>query len=92
MQNTSLRRNVFLLLLLAVLAAPWASAAGSLDDDRSMEAAASPLDLFGRLWTLLKSAWSETGCMVDPNGFCTPEPEPQSDTGCMIDPDGRCRA
>ena len=70
MQNASFRRNVFILLLLAVLAAPWAAAAGGLEADRPVEAAASRLDLLGRLWSFLKGAWSETGCRLDPNGGC----------------------
>ncbi|MFL6202326.1 MAG: hypothetical protein ACJ76J_24420 [Thermoanaerobaculia bacterium] len=92
MQNASFRRNVFLLLLLAVLAAPWASAAAGLDADRPAEAAASPLDLLGRFWTFLRSAWSETGCHLDPDGRCAPAPQPQSDTGCHLDPNGGCGA
>ena len=92
MQNASFRRKVFLVLLLTVLAAPWAAAAGRPAADRPVEAAASPLDLFERAWTFLKSTWSETGCMIDPNGRCMPAPPPQTDEGCMIDPDGRCGA
>jgi hypothetical protein len=92
MQKASFRRNVLLLFLLAVLAAPWASAAGRLDDARPVEAAASPLDVLDSFWTFLKSAWRETGCMIDPDGRCEPAPQPQGDTGCMIDPNGRCGA
>jgi hypothetical protein len=90
MQNTFLRRNVFLLLLLTVLAAPWAASAGAVADDRTVEAAASPLEFLGRVWDFLQSAWSEEGCMIDPNGRCVPAPQPQTDTGCHLDPDGRC--
>jgi hypothetical protein len=93
MQNASFRRTVFLLLLFTVLAAPWAWAAGGRPDaDRPAETASSPLHLLDRLWTFLKSAWSEEGCMIDPDGRCVPAPQPQGDSGCMIDPDGRCRA
>ena len=51
----------------------------------------------------LSALWSETGCMIDPNGCPTPRTDegchldpnggclaPQSDEGCLIDPDGRC--
>lgn len=71
MQKASFRRNVFLLLLLAVLAWP-------------VEAAASPLDLFDRFWTIVQSAWSESGASLDPDGA----PAPQGDEGSQLDPDG----
>jgi len=71
MQKYSFRRNVFLLLLLAVLALP-------------VEAVASPLDLFDRFWTFVKSAWSETGSSLDPDGT----PAPRGDEGPQLDPDG----
>ena len=68
MQNTSFRRNVFLLLLLAALTFP-------------VQAVASPLDLFDRVWSFVKSAWSESGSRIDPDG-------PANDEGSRIDPDG----
>jgi hypothetical protein len=86
-------RKVALLLLVAVLAAPWASAAAPRQSEaRPAQAAASPQELLNRLWTFLKIAWSETGCMIDPSGRCVPEPRPQAetDTGCRIDPSGGC--
>jgi hypothetical protein len=92
MPNASFRCKVFLVLLLTVLAVPWVSAAGGPAADRPVDTAASRLDLFDRLWTFLESAWSETGCMIDPDGRCAPAPQPQTDEGCMIDPNGRCRA
>ncbi|MFL6197826.1 MAG: hypothetical protein ACJ76J_01500 [Thermoanaerobaculia bacterium] len=92
MQITSFRRNVLLLFLLAALAAPWASAAGRLADAHPVEAAASPLDLLGRLWNFLRSAWSEEGCRLDPDGRCAPAPQPQTDEGCHLDPNGGCRS
>lgn len=90
MHNASFRRTVFLLLLLTVLAVPWASAAGGPVADRPAEAAASPLELLGRLWDFLRSAWSDSGCHLDPDGRCAPQP--QTDSGCRLDPDGRCGA
>lgn len=92
MQNASFRRNVFLLLLLALLAAPWAASARDLAADRPAEAAASPLELLGRLWGFLQSAWSETGCRLDPDGRCAPAPQPLTDEGCRLDPNGGCGA
>ena len=93
MQKASFRRIVLLFLLLVVLAAPWASAAGRLDGAR-------PLDLVGRFWTFLTSAWSETGPSLDPDGAPARQRDegpqldpngaraPQSDEGSHLDPDG----
>lgn len=87
MQRASFRRNVFLLLLLAVLAYP-------------VEAAASPLDLFDRFWYFFQSAWSESDASLDPGGTPAPQndegpqldpngsPAPQSDEGASLDPNG----
>ena len=87
MQRVSFRRNVFLLLLLAVLAHP-------------VEAAASPLDLFDRFWSFVQSAWSQSGPSLDPDGTAVPQndegpqldpdgtPAPQSDEGSHLDPNG----
>lgn len=51
-------------------------------------------DFFERLWSFLASPWSESGCRIDPDGDCPPEPLPTDDTdsGCRIDPNGGCRA
>lgn len=84
------RKAVLFFLLFAILAAPWVSAAGTAEAD--IQPAASPLGgLFDRFWSFLTSTWAETGCMIDPDGPCVPEPRQQvdSDTGCHIDPDGR---
>ncbi|HVG06906.1 MAG TPA: hypothetical protein VNM67_04315 [Thermoanaerobaculia bacterium] len=92
MRTTSFHLKVVLLLLLLVLAAPWASAAGpGQDGARPASAADSPLVLLGRFWDFLRSAWSEEGCHIDPDGRCVPAPRPQADTGCHIDPSGGCR-
>jgi hypothetical protein len=90
MKNSSFPRNVFLLLLVVMLAAPWAAAAVGPTDARPVQAAASRLDLLARFWTFLKSAWSETGCHLDPDGRCAPAHQPQTDSGCHIDPNGGC--
>lgn len=92
MQSAMFRRTVFLLLLLTVLTAPWASAAVGQVADRPAESEASPLELLGRVWDFLKSAWSESGCRLDPNGRCAPAPQPQTDEGCRLDPNGGCGA
>jgi hypothetical protein len=88
MLSASFRRKVILFLLLAIVAGPWASAAGLRSDDvRPAKAAAPASDLFSRLWSFLTSVWSDTGCMIDPDGHCI---APRTDEGCHIDPDGRC--
>lgn len=48
--------------------------------------AATPPALLDQARSFLSSVWSETGCMIDPNGKCAPRAE----EGCMIDPDGKC--
>lgn len=42
--------------------------------------------LLDQAWSFLTSAWSEAGCIMDPDGA----PAPQSDEGCIMDPNGRC--
>lgn len=92
MRNASFRRRitVLVLVLALTLAAPWAAAAAPI---------AGPPDLLGRLWQLVVSLWSDSGCHIDPNGHCrdTATPEPPAtgsgengDIGCHIDPSGGC--
>ncbi len=82
MPNASLRRKILVcLLLITVLAVPWAAAA-----DR---AAPAP-DLFHRVWSFFTSLWSKTGCHIDPDGHCG-IPQILPDEGCNVDPLGRCR-
>ena len=38
------------------------------------------------LLDFLSSLWSETGCMIDPDGCAAP----RADEGCRIDPSGGC--
>ena len=84
MPNASLRRKIFVcLLLVTVLAVPWASAAG--------RTAPAPPDLFHRTWSFLMSLWVDEGCHIDPFGLCG-LPQIQPDTGCNVDPSGRCGA
>lgn len=88
MPTPTLRRPA-LLLLAALLAAPWASAAGPQIESPRATQAVSPDDAFdlSRFWRLLKSAWTKEGCNIDPNGRCVTQ---KVDTGCNIDPNGRC--
>ncbi len=80
-------RKVVVLVLFAILALPWVSAAGPRQEVRP---AAS---LFEQVWSFLTSLWNESGCRIDPNGG-VPEPLPTNDTdsGCHIDPNGGCRS
>lgn len=86
-----LRRVSVLLLLITLLAAPWASAASL------RSASPHPADLLSRAWAFLASLWSKVGCDIDPDGRCvsTPAPAPAptspwTKAGCDIDPNGRC--
>jgi len=81
MLNASLRRKIFVcLLLVTVLAVPWASAA-----DRAVPAP----DLVHQILSFFTSVWNKTGCDIDPFGRCR-LPQIQPDEGCNIDPFGRC--
>lgn len=74
MLSTSLRRKVILLLLVAVLAVPWAALAGPPTGHLRAVEANVPVhpDFFGGLWSWLTRLWSETGCSIDPLGHCIP--------------------
>jgi hypothetical protein len=87
MPSRPFSRKVVVLVLFAILALPLASAA-----EPRQEVSVS--SLFERLWSFLAGAWSESGCRIDPDGNCAPEPLPTDDIdeGCRIDPDGRCSA
>lgn len=87
------RRKIAVLLLGAVLVAPWVSA-----ESRQENASRRPVEawnLFARLWGALTAIWSENGCSIDPDGGCagatgTSSTNEAQDEGCTIDPDGRC--
>ena len=89
MSSRPFSRKVVVLVLFAILALPWVSAAGPRQEDGRPAA-----NLFEQVWSFLTSLWSESGCHIDPDGDCAPEPLPTEDTdeGCHIDPDGRCGA
>lgn len=81
MPNASFRRKIVLcLLLVTVLAVPWASAAG--------HAAPAPPGLFHQILSFFTSLWGDSGCHIDPFGGCATSVQP--DEGCHIDPSGRC--
>lgn len=96
MRHASPRRKIVLLLLAALLIAPWSSAAprpgsahpASLSGDIGIP------DFLSRAWNLLTGAWTKVGCNIDRNGQCgsasvAPSPLPTKE-GCHIDPSGRC--
>ena len=97
MRSTLFRHKVGLLLLAALLAAPWAVVAAPRPGSPGPAKAAAPVaqSLWGHLWSFLTIVWSDEGCYIDPNGaHCggaasQPGITPQGDEGCYIDPDGR---
>ncbi|MFL6199602.1 MAG: hypothetical protein ACJ76J_10525 [Thermoanaerobaculia bacterium] len=76
MSSRPFSRKVAVLVVFAILALPWVSAAGP----RQEEVRPSLLE---QVWSFLTSAWSESG--ID-----QPEPPPIMDEGCRIDPNGGC--
>jgi len=95
MLTASFRRKTILFLLLAVLATPWASAAGPRTENAGPAHAGelSTLEVLDHLWSFLRSAWSKSNCHIDPDGLCstgTAQPPPQTKTGCHLDPNGLC--
>ena len=91
MLTASCRRISTLLLLLAIMASPWPSAA------LPRVASAEPVRSVGLpslvegFWRFLRTVWSKEGCHLDPNGVCAPAPQPtKPKTGCHIDPNGQC--
>jgi hypothetical protein len=105
MSSHTLRRSA-VLLLIAVLLTPLASAANPRAETASPAAAVEPLELLSRLWSLLvrskegcnidPNGRCKEGCNIDPSGRCAPQPASQPDgalqtkEGCHIDPNGRC--
>jgi hypothetical protein len=96
MHHASPRRKIVLLLLAALLIAPWASAAprhGSVHS-ASLSAELGIPEFLSRAWKLLAGAWTKEGCNIDPDGRCRSVPAPVNslDTGCHIDPNGQCNS
>lgn len=91
MLNASIRRKTLLLLLIAVLATPWTSAAGlGSESPREVRPTVSP-DAFEQAWNLYHRTWSKVGCIIDPDGRLCRSSPPESKIGCHIDPDGHVR-
>lgn len=98
MHHASPRRKIVLLLLAALLIAPWASAAPRPGSARtaSLSGEIGIPDFLSRAWKLLAGAWAKEGCHIDPSGRCgsapvAPSPLPTKE-GCQIDPGGRCKS
>jgi hypothetical protein len=90
MLTASLRRNSFLLVLIAFLATPWAaSAKPNFENPRLGLFDLADTDLLARVRSFL-GAWAKEGCHVDPDGRCI-EKTPPTKEGCDIDPNGRPR-
>jgi hypothetical protein len=95
MLTATLRRTTILLLLMAFLAAPWASAAGIRSESPNPERVVelTSWDFLDGVWSFLQSVLSKSGCSANPDGLCTSDttqPPPQAKTGCHIDPTGQC--
>ena len=78
-----LSRMVFALLMAAILTttAILADPLARARPRRIEIAAATPMDLAARLWSLLARAWTKNGSQMDPNGL-------PGKNGSMIEPDG----
>ena len=101
-----LSRMVFALLMAAILTttATLADSRQGARPRRIEIAAAAPMDLTARLWSLLARAWTKNGSQVDPSGLPvkngsqadpdgnrlqTPVPAATNgDNGSQVDPDG----
>jgi len=97
MAHRRLRRSVPVLVLIALLVAPWQLRAATGPAPPSVKAAAEKaVELFGRAWDGLVSLWAEEGCHIDPyrrclDGQSTPVNQEDTDAGCHIDPYGACQ-
>jgi hypothetical protein len=89
MSNVSIRRKIFVLIILVALATtPWASARGPQPGKPRAAQAVEDVPLLGNFWSFLRSFWEKEGCHIDPWGVCMDEPAPE--IGCNIDPNGHC--
>jgi hypothetical protein len=80
-------RKIVLVLVLSLLIAPWASAAGTKTEiSESFESGLQ--GLLVEAWSFIAILWGDEGCHIDPNGRCEQQTAPLSDTGCHIDPNG----
>jgi hypothetical protein len=90
MLNASIRRKILLVVLVAIVTTPWASAAGPQPESPRATPAVEGISRLGNFWSFLRSLWEKEGCNIDPNGRCVQEPTQNTKIGCGIDPWGHC--
>jgi hypothetical protein len=93
--SSSSRRKIGLLVLVAVLLAPWSATAEPAGRAVQQGTGAS-LALLVRLWNAVAALWGDEGCRMDPFGRCGAASSPavsteNLDNGCSMDPNGGCR-
>src|SRR6185295_5659631 len=92
--SSSSRLKIGVLVLAAVLLAPWSAFAEP--GARLAHPGTTSWVLLARLWSAVAAFWGDNGCSVDPFGVCgaastPPEPSQNVDNGCGMDPYGSCR-
>jgi hypothetical protein len=94
--SSLIRKIAALLLLGALLSAPWATAAGPRVPAEPRASGSGLGDLFFQAWSAFAALWGDEGCTLDPNGRCRGaaavpvRPTGSLDNGCTLDPDGGC--
>jgi hypothetical protein len=84
MIQSSAVRKIVLVLVLSLLIAPWASAAGTKTEiSESFESGLQGLLI--EAWSFVSDLWGDEGCHIDPDGRCN---RAEVDEGCHIDPSG----
>ena len=81
-------------ILAVVLSGPALRAAEPRSGFEPAASASSSWGFLAEAWSFLARVWAETGCVLDPNGRCQPDPGTSSitrDNGCIADPNGRCQ-
>jgi len=83
---------LILILLMAVPSIQAAEPREEVNPGRSSPTAQASWGFLVELWGVFTNAWSENGCILDPNGGCSPrQATTDSDNGCGLDPSGGCR-
>jgi hypothetical protein len=91
MLSASIGRKILLLLvLIALITTPRASAAGPRPESPRSAQAVEDVPFLGNFWIFLRSVWGKEGCNIDPWGRCVKEPTQNPKIGCHIDPWGHC--
>ena len=91
MTIVSIRRKLFLLVMVVGLITPGATASAAGLPRESPQPSSIVVESIGRLWRVVQGVFGKIGCHIDPDGRCVePAPAPQSKAGCHIDPSGVC--